>query len=96
MGLLQHAFPSGFMKVRYYGFLSPTSSVPLEEVRAKVELASGFQISATPIELPAFKPPVCRACGGRLGFVRSFRVRPARPSAPRPEASPPEAPPMAL
>ena len=29
---LQHVLPRGFMKVRDYGFLSPTSSVSLEDV----------------------------------------------------------------
>jgi hypothetical protein len=29
---LQHVLPSGFMKVRYYGFLHPSCSTPLEEI----------------------------------------------------------------
>jgi len=39
---LQHVLPTGFMKVRYYGFLSPTAKTPLETVIAKVELALGL------------------------------------------------------
>ena len=27
---LQHVLPTGFMKIRYYGFLTPGSSVPLQ------------------------------------------------------------------
>ena len=51
---LQHVLPKGFMKVRYYGFLSPTAKVPLEELKAKVELAHGFTVTvpedrATPL-----------------------------------------------
>jgi hypothetical protein len=45
---LQHVLPSGFMKVRYYGFLSPTSKVPLEEVR-------------TVSRLPTALPSPCRS-----------------------------------
>ena len=44
---LQHALPRGFMKVRYYCFLSPSASVPLEAVKTRVEMASGFAL-ATP------------------------------------------------
>ena len=31
--------PRGFMKVRYYGFLSPSFAMPLEEVKARIEMA---------------------------------------------------------
>ena len=30
---LQHVLPSGFQKVRHYGFLSPAAAVSLELVR---------------------------------------------------------------
>jgi len=39
---LQNVLPTGFMKVRHYGFLSPASSVTLEKVSALIELAWGF------------------------------------------------------
>jgi hypothetical protein len=42
---LQHVLPTGFMEVRYYGFLSPASSVNVEEVRARIGLAYGFTIT---------------------------------------------------
>jgi hypothetical protein len=32
------------VKVRYYGFLHPGSSVPLEKIATLVELAFGFEI----------------------------------------------------
>ncbi len=41
---LQHVLPTGFMKVRYYGFLSPTFSVPMEDVKTRVEMAHGFAL----------------------------------------------------
>jgi hypothetical protein len=67
---LQHVLPRGFMKVRYYGFLSPSSSVPLEDVKARIEMASGFALVApeTTSEPPAALR--CRHCGGALRFSR--------------------------
>jgi len=44
---LQHVLPSGFMKVRYYGFLSPGASVPLEKIKALIELSFGFEITVS-------------------------------------------------
>ncbi len=67
---LQHVLPRGSMKVRYYGFLSPSSSVPLEDVKARIEMASGFALTApeTTSEPPAALR--CRQCGGALRFCR--------------------------
>ena len=67
---LQHVLPRGFMKVRYYGFLSPSASMPLEDVKARIEMASGFALVApeTPSEPPAALR--CRHCGGALRFSR--------------------------
>jgi hypothetical protein len=67
---LQHVLPRGFMKVRYYGFLSPSASVPLEDVKARIEMASGFALAAPEI---TSEPPAalrCRHCGGALRFSR--------------------------
>ena len=67
---LQHVLPRGFMKVRYYGFLSPTSAVSLEDVKVRIELASGFALTAPEA---ASEPPAalrCRHCGGALRFSR--------------------------
>jgi Putative transposase/Transposase zinc-binding domain len=64
---LQHVLPQGFMKVRYYGFLSPTCSVPLEEVRARIEMANGFAVPE--VEPDTDQSPMrCPSCGGRLRF----------------------------
>jgi len=67
---LQHVLPRGFMKIRYYGFLSPTSSVSLEDVKARIEMASGFALAAP--EAPSEPPAAlrCRHCGGALRFSR--------------------------
>ena len=70
---LQHGLPTGFIKVRYYGFLSPTAKMPLEAVKARVELAYGFAEPAP--ERPPAQPEtfVCTCCGGALRFHRSLR-----------------------
>jgi hypothetical protein len=90
---LQHVLPQGFMKVRHYGFLSPSFGVAFEEVRARVEMAHGF--AAKPVNTdsvaPAPKPMVCSHCGGALKLLRvlpparqrpaSWCVSPAAPAA---------------
>ena len=62
---LQHVLPTGFMKVRYYGFVSPSFAMPLEELKARVELAQGFALQrargsdrSTPADvLPTLRGP---------------------------------------
>lgn len=79
---LQNVLPTGFMKVRYYGFLSPNSAVSLEEVRAKIELAYGFDV-ATPQYEPKPKPGLtCRGCGSLVRF--QFLILPPQRSPPEP------------
>jgi len=73
---LRHVLPSGFMKVRHYGFLHPNSAVKLETVRALVELSRGFDVPVSSEDTEA-KPapnhgPVCPACGGKLVYRGSL------------------------
>lgn len=79
---LQHVLPSGFMKVRHYGFLSPSFGVPFEEVRARVEMAHAFAAKPvnTDIDAPAPKPMVCSHCGGALKLLRVMRAARQRPA----------------
>jgi hypothetical protein len=69
---LQHVLPTGFMKARYYGFLSPAASLPLEKIEALIELSFGFQISKPEINIEPFDLPKCNQCGGKLNLVVSF------------------------
>jgi len=57
---LQHVLPTGFMKVRHYGFLSPNSSVALDEARGKIEIAYGFDVTEPEREA---QPKAGFACG---------------------------------
>ena len=41
---LQHVLPTGFMKIRYYGFLNPNCAVPLDRIRGLIELSYGFAV----------------------------------------------------
>lgn len=69
---LQHVLPTGFMKVRYYGFLSPGTSVPLEKIKALIELSFGFKIIKPEAKIEPFAPPKCNHCGGRLKYIASI------------------------
>ena len=73
---LQHVLPSGFPKVRHYGFLSPASGVALDLVRWLIALWAGltYHLQARRVEAPTtpVASPGCPVCGGpmiRLGFV---------------------------
>ncbi len=89
---LQHVLPAGFIKVRYFGFLSPSFTMPLDELKARVEMAHGFAPQAMRSAVEAPLPMCCRHCGGRLRYRRTIlplRVQPTRahaltPTTPRP------------
>ena len=77
---LQHVLPTGFMKIRYYGFLNANCAIPRERLVALIELASGFTL--TPVTAVAPAPPLplqCRQCGGRLTYRWTLRPAPRSP-----------------
>jgi hypothetical protein len=63
---LQHVLPTGFMKVRYYGFMSPASSVDLDMVRSLIEVAYGFEVEVPELDEQDDLHPRCPDCGGQL------------------------------
>jgi hypothetical protein len=63
---LQHVLPTGFMKIRYYGFMSPGSPVSLDRVRSSIELAFGFEVKISPPEPLPLRMPTCPDCGADL------------------------------
>ena len=78
---LQHVLPSGFMKVRYFGFLSPSFSMPIEEVKGRIEMARGFSAPAAPVSQDRAEPQasrgrVCPHCGGKLRWCSVVLPRP--------------------
>jgi hypothetical protein len=68
---LQHVLPTGFMKVRYYGFLHPGSSVPMEKIATLIEMAFGFEVATPKTVLEPPEPMICTSCGGSLVFCAS-------------------------
>lgn len=74
---LQHVLPTGFMKIRYYGFLNPNSSVSLQTISALIELSYAFQISKTDPDIQPIPALTCPHCGGILryrGFILPYIV----------------------
>ena len=80
---LQHVLPPGLQKVRHYGFLSPQSTLSVEQVRNLVARANAAAVGmhldsaalATTV-LPttiaaraAPREPYCTLCGGRVRVV---------------------------
>jgi hypothetical protein len=63
---LQHVLPTGFMKVRYFGFMNPRCKVDIETIRGLIELSYGFFLSQPEIEIEPWEPPTCPHCGGSL------------------------------
>ena len=71
---LQHVLPTGFMKVRYYGFMHANCAIPRERQVALIELASGFTIPPVAAVVPEPLPPLlCPHCGGRLVYRWTLR-----------------------
>ena len=84
---LQHVLPTGFMKVRYYGFMNPNSSVSLDEINALIEMAYGFTVTAPEPETQPIPVMTCVLCGATLRYRRL--LLPCLPTG-RPCASPPQ------
>jgi len=73
---LQHVLPTGFMKVRYYGFLHPCSKVSLTDIRALIELSYGFNVELPDEEQKSNSEYVhkCPTCGEKL--IYSYSILP--------------------
>jgi hypothetical protein len=63
---LQHVLPTGFMKVRHYGFMNPASSVNTEKVSFLIELVYGFDVELPEVAQHDDVYPRCPDCGGQL------------------------------
>jgi len=75
---LQHVLPSGFPKVRHYGFLSPNSRESVEAVRWLVTLhyALTYRLLANALHETVAQPRIrCPKCGGPMR-VLAFLPRP--------------------
>lgn len=74
---LQHVLPKGFMKVRYYGFMSSASGMSMRDVATMIELAYGFEVILEPASPVKETTPSCTCpkCGGTLQVTRFIRPR---------------------
>ena len=51
----------------------PSFGIPFEEIRARIELAQGFNVKpAAPIEVPKAQPLRCPHCGAKLVSRRTI------------------------
>ena len=67
---LQHVLPSGFMKVRYYGFMGSGCKLTTESIAAKIEKAYDFEIETPEYIAPPERAPMkCEKCGGDLVLI---------------------------
>jgi hypothetical protein len=67
----QHVLPSGFMKVRYYGFMNPASSIAMKKI-ARCIAQTLAVVNPAKVELPSRIWPKCTDCGGRLIYYASI------------------------
>jgi len=66
---LQHVLPTGFMKIRYYGFMGSGSSLTLDDIRAVIELSLDVFVECR--QVPKYQEqasPYCPHCGGKLEY----------------------------
>ncbi len=77
---LQHVLPTGFMKIRYYGFMNSNCKIALDRIRGLIELSYGFAVDLPVPDVEPRRPSTCPSCGGLLK-LRS-RAAAAQNSAP--------------
>ena len=63
---LMHVLPSGFMRIRHYGFLGSGCSIPHRELVALVRLAHAFEVEPVEHTPMPKKPFPCPKCGAKL------------------------------
>jgi len=63
---LQHVLPTGFMKIRYYGFMNPNCKIALDRIRGLIELSYGFAVDLPLPDVEPRRQSTCPTCGGLL------------------------------
>jgi len=81
---LQHVLPPRFIKVRYYGLLSPSKRRLLDQARQLLSpspLAESPNEKAPPLHAPAQPSTAlrCPNCGGALRLMQTLKPHRARP-----------------
>jgi hypothetical protein len=76
---LQHVLPTGFMKIRHYGFLNANCNISIDQIR--ILIGGLYQIVKTlfnPDPKPVSKPVRCRQCGKTMQLLM-FVTKPFKP-----------------
>lgn len=72
-GFAQHVLPSGFQKIRHYGWMSSNSRIKLDEVKWLVWLSLGWTFwlasGHAPQQEPLTTALLCAECGGELQVI---------------------------
>ncbi len=72
---LQHVLPSGFMKIRHYGFMSPNFSMPIQRIRELIcVLYETLRDNLPKIEPPQTRPMRCPSCNAVMHHTRFIPV----------------------
>jgi len=71
---LQHVLPTGFVKVRHYGFAHHNATVGHRELFLMVLLAQDFEGPAPAMPVSEKPRPHCPRCGGALRYIRISRT----------------------
>lgn len=72
---LQHVLPSGFMKIRYYGFLHPSCSFSKGKITEMINSNLNIPVRRTTREKATPPPPPecrCPSCGGKMNYLGSL------------------------
>ena len=65
---LQHVLPTGFMKVRHYGFMSSNCSVSLADIKGLIEIHLGFDVVEKSEPVTSEREVCCPDCGGKMHY----------------------------
>jgi hypothetical protein len=72
---LQHVLPSGFMKVRHYGFLSPNARESNDEIQQRIEENYSGLVERLPAEKTEPTVVTCPDCGGPMRLLQVVTAR---------------------
>ena len=73
---LQHVLPTGFMKIRHYGFLNPNCGLSIEKIAELINLIHDvIRDLLAEIPLPEKKKFQCSHCGHDLKFLAFIKPK---------------------
>ena len=75
-----HVLPTGFPKVRHYGFMSPNSSVTINQIRELVKEAKDIVNDESSMQLTEPELLLCPKCAVPLRYVFSLIYNQAPPA----------------